>query len=229
MADQFFLQEGGSGPSLKLMGVSVTAGQFGAWTPLGAEETASGYQVAWKFDSADQYLVWNTDSNGNYTGDATLIVHAADLAIQQAELTFQQDLNGDTHTGPVTTTIETAGSTDLVQIANQFFLEEGGTGPSLKQGGAAVTAGQFADWTPIGTEKTASGYQVAWQFGDDDQYLVWNTDNNGNFTGNATAVVQGSDPTLEALETVFQQDLNDDGQTGPTTATMALLDPLHIL
>ena len=24
------------------------AGQFGGWTPIGAEQTASGYQVAWK-------------------------------------------------------------------------------------------------------------------------------------------------------------------------------------
>ena len=51
-----------------------------------------------------------------------------------AELTFQQDLNGDSQTGPATTTIETAGSTDLVQVGNQYFLHDsGGTGPSLKR------------------------------------------------------------------------------------------------
>ena len=42
------------------------AGQFGAWTPIGAEQTASGYDVAWKITGADQYTVWNTDSSGNY-------------------------------------------------------------------------------------------------------------------------------------------------------------------
>ena len=42
------------------------AGQFGAWAPIGAEQTASGYEVAWKIAGADQYTVWNTDSSGNY-------------------------------------------------------------------------------------------------------------------------------------------------------------------
>ena len=37
------------------------------WTPIGAEQTASGYEVAWKVTGADQYTVWNTDSSGNYT------------------------------------------------------------------------------------------------------------------------------------------------------------------
>ena len=32
------------------------AGQFGGWTPIGAEQTASGYQVAWKLTGADQYI-----------------------------------------------------------------------------------------------------------------------------------------------------------------------------
>ena len=32
------------------------AGQFGGWTPIGAEQTASGYEVAWKVTGADQYI-----------------------------------------------------------------------------------------------------------------------------------------------------------------------------
>ena len=41
-------------------------GQFGAWTPIGAEQTATGYEVAWKVAGANQYSVWNTDSSGNF-------------------------------------------------------------------------------------------------------------------------------------------------------------------
>ena len=37
-----------------------------AWTPIGAEQTASGYEVAWQNSGADQYTVWNTDSSGNF-------------------------------------------------------------------------------------------------------------------------------------------------------------------
>ena len=56
-----------AGPSLKYNGADVTVGQFGGWTPIGAEQTASGYEVAWKMTGADQYTVWNTDSSGNYS------------------------------------------------------------------------------------------------------------------------------------------------------------------
>jgi serralysin len=42
------------------------AGQSGDWTPIGAEHTASGYEVVWKSLGSNLYSLWNTDSNGNY-------------------------------------------------------------------------------------------------------------------------------------------------------------------
>src|SRR5262245_19495616 len=36
-------------------------GQFGSWSPIGGEQTASGYVVAWKVTGADQYE-WGTES-----------------------------------------------------------------------------------------------------------------------------------------------------------------------
>ena len=54
---------------MKYGGVDYVAGQFGAWTPIGAEQTASGYEVAWHNAGAEQYTVWNTDSSGNYLSD----------------------------------------------------------------------------------------------------------------------------------------------------------------
>ena len=58
VGSKFFLDSisTGSGPSLKTGGVDVVAGQFGGWTPIGVEQTASGYQVAWKLPGADQYI-----------------------------------------------------------------------------------------------------------------------------------------------------------------------------
>ena len=44
-------------------------GQFGTWAPIGAEKTASGYEVAWKDASTGQYTAWNTDNNGNYVSN----------------------------------------------------------------------------------------------------------------------------------------------------------------
>ena len=53
-------------------GAPVVAGQFGqSWTPIGAEQTASGYEVAWKMTGADQYTVWTTDNSGNYLSSAS--------------------------------------------------------------------------------------------------------------------------------------------------------------
>ena len=219
MANEFFLHDGGgNGPSLKYAGADLVAGQFGGWTPIGAEKVGSGYQVAWKNGSADQYTVWNTDSNGNCTGNATGVVSGSEYAFQSLEATFQQDLNADGMTGLKTTPIETSGATHLDQVANEFFLHDGGgNGPSLKYAGADLVAGQFGGWTPIGAEKVGSGYQVAWKNGSADQYTVWNTDSNGNCTGNATGVVSGSEYAFQSLEATFQQDLNADGTTGLKT------------
>ena len=100
MANEFFLHDGGGiGPSLKYQGTAFTAGQFGAWTPVGAEKVGSGYQVAWKNGSADQYIVWNLDSNGNYASNATGQISSSDAGFTSWETAFQQDLNGDG--GPV--------------------------------------------------------------------------------------------------------------------------------
>ena len=70
--------------------------------------------------------------------------------------------------------------------------------------------GQFGAWTPIGTEQTASGYQVVLKYGTADSYIVWSVDSNGNYITN-TAPASGTSSTIKALETSFQQDLNGDG------------------
>ena len=57
---------GGTGPELKYNGSPVVAGQFDPCVPVGAEQTASGYEVALKNAGTDQFSIWNTDSNGNF-------------------------------------------------------------------------------------------------------------------------------------------------------------------
>ena len=96
MGTKFFLDSisTGSDPSLKYGGADVWPGQFGGWTPIGAEQTASGYQVAWKVPGTDQYIVWNTDSSGNYTSQSAYM-SGASAALRSFETSFHQDLNGD--------------------------------------------------------------------------------------------------------------------------------------
>ena len=57
---------GGTGPELKMSGAAVRLTQTGGWTPIGVEQTATGYEIAWKVTGTIEYSVWNTDSNGNY-------------------------------------------------------------------------------------------------------------------------------------------------------------------
>ena len=213
------LDASNGGATVKYQGGVVTAGQFGAWTPLGAEKVGTGYQMVWQNGSADQYLVWSTDSNGNWKSQ-TDVGTGSSYALQSLEAALQQDFNHDGTTGLKTTTLETAGATDLVQVANEFFLRDGaGSGPSLKYGGSDVVAGQFGAWTPLGAEKVGTGYQMVWQNGSADQYLVWSTDSNGNWKSQ-TDVGTGSSYALQSLEAALQQDFNHDGTTGLKTTTL---------
>jgi serralysin len=211
--NHFYLQDNnGAGPSLKMGGNDVSAGQFGGWTPIAAETTGSGYEVAWKVTGLNQYSVWSTDSNGNYLANLVPTVAGSDPALLSTEASFQQDLNGDGLISAGHTAIETHGVTTLAMGSNHFYLQDSnGAGPSLKLGGTDVSAGQFGGWTPIAAETTGSGYEVAWKVTGADQYSVWGTDSNGNYTGNLVASVPGNDPALAAIEGSFQQDLNGDG------------------
>jgi Ca2+-binding RTX toxin-like protein len=220
--DKFFLYPigGSSGPELRYFGAPVAAGQFGDWTPLGVEQSSSGYQVAWQSKASDQYILWSTDSTGNWLSNPPAVM-GNDPGLQSAETSFQQDLNGDGRIGPAapsTTVIEAAGSTTLVQVRDNFFFYPigGSSGPELRYFGAPVAAGQFGDWTPLGVEQSSSGYQVAWQSKASDQYILWSTDSTGNWLSNPPAVM-GNDPGLQSAETSFQQDLNGDGTIGSST------------
>ncbi|SHH49656.1 NF038122 family metalloprotease [Bradyrhizobium erythrophlei] len=224
IGSNYFLYTNGSGPELKFVGSAYAAGEFGAWSPFAAVQTATGYDVAWK-DGTGDYTVWSADSNGNWISDLISNVSASSSTLESIEATFHQDLNGDGVIGVPTTTlpvatdmvIEAFGSTSLVEAGNNFYLNEF---TDLKFSGAAVVAGQFGAWAPIGAEQTATGYEVAWKAVGADQYTVWNTDSDGNFTSYAVSAVSGSTTALETLETSFHQDLNGDGVIGiPPAAT----------
>ena len=213
--------DGGTGPLLELNGSPVTSTEFPAhWTPVGAMRTANGYEVAFG-NGANEYVVWNTDANGDYTSAATGILSGTSYALAEFEVTFGENLNGDGTVEPTTATIATNSTTILTEVANQFELNPagGGTGPFLELNGSPVTAGQFpAGWTPVGAIQTGDGYEVAFsapvpgQSGQK-QYVVWNTDGNGDYTRAATGILPGTSPTLEAVEANFDE--TSPGETFP--------------
>ncbi|MEY9705286.1 hypothetical protein ACFLEY_13980 [Bradyrhizobium sp. YCK136] len=116
----YFLDTVGSssaGPQLKYNGSAVTAGEFGNWTPYGAIQVGSGYDVAWKNPGANQFTVWNTDSNGNLISFLVAAVPASNATLKSLETTFQQDLNGDGTIGlPAATILQTDGTTNLIKM-----------------------------------------------------------------------------------------------------------------
>ena len=66
----------------------------GAWVPIGAVQTSSGFDVAWKVTGADEYSVWTVDSNGNYIS-STAAMSGSSSTLESYETIFNQDLNGD--------------------------------------------------------------------------------------------------------------------------------------
>ena len=196
---------------------------------IGVEQTANGYQVALRVPGADQYTVWNTDSNGNVVSNGTggVIVSGSSSVLKSLEPSFQQDLNGDGIIGSAAapkTVIELFGSTSLVQVGDNFYFYPvgGSSGPLFKYSGTPVTVGRYAV-SYIGAEQTASGYQVALRVPGADQYTVWNTDSDGNVVSNGTGgvIVSGSSSVLKSLEPSFRQDLNGDGVVGVATAPVS--------
>ena len=92
----YYLQIG-DGPTVGLSynGAPITVGEFGAWTPIAVQQTATGYEVALKNGSADQYGVWDTDSSGNYVSAPISNVSGTSAALESIETSFNDDLNGD--------------------------------------------------------------------------------------------------------------------------------------
>ena len=222
----------GLGPELKYNGSPVVTGEFTAaggstWTLIGAEQTATGYEVAWKAAGADLYTIWNLDSNGNYITNPVMPTSGTNTAMEIAETSFHQDLNGDGVIGiPSATVVESFGSTSLVQAGSNYFLDSNstGAGPELKYNGSPVVTGEFTaagggTWTLIGAEQTATGYEVAWKVAGVDQYTVWNLDSNGNYIANSILPTSGTNAAIENVETSFHQDLNGDGVIGVPAAT----------
>ena len=216
--NHFVIYDGFSRPTISYGGSNIVPNQFGAWTPIGVEQAAGGgYQIAWKFGSADQYNIWTTDSSGKHITNSAAMTGSE---VSAFEVRFSQDLNADGTIGPVVSVIEAAGQTELNQSGNNFFLHTGASNLAIKFGGINVVPNRFGAWEPLGAEPTASGYQIVWKFGVADQYTIWTTDSSGNYITNSD-VMTGSDPRLTSLENSFQQDLNNDGTISPAGAVIA--------
>ncbi|MGJ4950075.1 hypothetical protein [Bradyrhizobium sp. HKCCYLS20291] len=209
-----------NGPLLRYQGNAVTSGQFGAVAPINVAKVAGGYDVLWKHMDTGAYEVWYADSSGNYvstlTGNAALA--SANPLIQEYEKLFNQDIDGDGRVGPVATTVEMLGSTTLLKVGDNFFLElNSGASPNvLKFSGSPASASYFAGqgWSVVGAEAVTGGYLVAWRNASAGVMTIWTVDGSGNYVSNAIPSVAPINAALEQYEPIFHQDLNGDGTVG---------------
>ena len=220
-----------SGPELKYGGAPVSVGEFGSIAPIGAIQTASGYDVAWEIPGTNQFTFWTTDSNGNYQSNISGLVSGGSFTSESLESTFGQDFNHDGTIGVTASLVQSSGSTNLLQIADTYYMYVGGSGPTLKYGGSPVTVGEFGNIAPIAAIQTGSGYEVVWKIPGTNQFTFWATDSNGNYTSNLSGLVSGSSFMVESAEATFGHDFNGDGTLGLTSSlvqTDASTSLLHI-
>jgi Ca2+-binding RTX toxin-like protein len=128
---------GGTGPELDDMaGAPLAVGEYGVWIPLGAEATSTGYEVAWKDGSADEYTVWQTDGSGHFLS-STASMSGSSSALETSETSFHQDLNGDgiigvpTTTGGTTTSGGTTSSAPVLDFMATYTVPNGVTNIQL--------------------------------------------------------------------------------------------------
>ena len=82
------------------------------WAAIGAVQTWTGYDVAWRGAGTGQYAVWTTTKSGNFVS-STGVIAPTSTTLETYETTFNQDLNGDGVIDLSTTVIEAKGNTLL--------------------------------------------------------------------------------------------------------------------
>ena len=129
VGSNYFLESvsSGTGPELKYAGAAVVTGQFAPYTPIGGEQTAVGYEVAFQNCGTAQFSIWNTDSSGNFISFS--VYSGTSTALESLETSFHQDLNGDgvigipAATGPSETRPESQSVTVLVANNDTFVFQ----------------------------------------------------------------------------------------------------------
>jgi hypothetical protein len=69
------------------------AGQFGAYAPIAAEQTTSGYDLCWELSDGDSYGVSGLDSSGNSTLTIVSPTSGTNPALESVPVFHHQDVN----------------------------------------------------------------------------------------------------------------------------------------
>ncbi|MGC2775106.1 MAG: hypothetical protein WA418_05635, partial [Bradyrhizobium sp.] len=157
------------------------------------------------------------------------IVSGNSFTSESLESTFGQDFNHDGTIGVTASLVHSNGNTNLLQIADGYYMYVNGSGPQLKCGGVQCTVGQFGTISPIAAIQVGNGFDVAWKDSASNQFTFWTTDSNGNYTSNIVGLVSGGSFVSESMETTFGQDFNGDGTVGVTASLIHTNDATSLL
>src|SRR2546423_1700933 len=147
----------------------IASSDVGVWRAIGAEQSGSGYLIAWKMNGFEAYAVWHADIEGGDLSCAVTMTTGSDAALQSIETSFHQDLNGDGVIGVPAlpaTVIESYASTSLAVVGAHYSLFANGTssGPTVTYGTTQMIASSdVGAWRAIGAEQSGSGYLIAWK------------------------------------------------------------------
>jgi VCBS repeat-containing protein len=230
---------------LKYHDAVVTGGEFAPYVPIGAVQTATGFDVAWKNPGTNLYTAWNTDSNGNYISNIIGDVPANSPALEALETTFHQDLNGDGAIG-IPGTIATGGTLEPAVPDSMAVHFNGPTGSLILDhssgfggqitgfsGNGSLSGSDQIDLRDIGF---GTGTTVAYTGNSsggtltvtDAQDHTANISLLGNYTGSTFSLsTDGSGGTI-VIDPPVKQELasgtlsfNDRGPTAPETVTVS--------
>src|SRR6185312_2514923 len=140
-----FDNSSGAGPTLEYNGAPVVAGQFGSIAPIAAEQTATGYEVAWQYTGTNQYSIWNTDAKGNFVSGVGGL-SGTSTALESLEASFHQDLNGDGVIGQTTIAV---GTTSEIPSAFSGAITFAGSTGTLQLDSSASFNGTVANLTGL--------------------------------------------------------------------------------
>ena len=179
-------------------------GTNGVWKLIGAVQTGNTYEVALQLSGTSEFQVWTINSTGNYVSDIG-IVSGTSVALESAETTFNQDLNGDNVIWSSAADADTKQHRwqrdHHPQQGRQRICDQHWHHERRQLSYNNTPLGTNGVWKPIGAVQTGNTYEVALQLSGTSEFQIWTIDSTGNYVSDTgivlgTSVAPGSPPKL---------------------------------
>ncbi|MEM8811160.1 MAG: M10 family metallopeptidase C-terminal domain-containing protein [Pseudomonadota bacterium] len=203
-------EAGGNTTGIYYNGKALAPGAFGGWSATHVEANGSGgFDVILHNAVDNQHALWELDSNGNYLSSHLL----EGSSLFHYETVFGDDLSGDGTVGFSRTVVESSAGHQLFSLSSGTYLirDSHGAEVPIRYGGAELQAGAFGGWHAVQVEgRTGGGFDLLLAHPPSGQHALWVLDESGNYQ--SSTLLDGNG--LRAWESVFDYDVDGDGNTG---------------